>query len=54
MAKFFAFAALVVGLIAVADIITHPEGVKAAGGQLNSLWGTTTKALNPPNPRYPK
>lgn len=54
MAKFFAFATVVVGLIAVADIITHPAGVKAAGTQVNALWKTTTGALNPPNPKYPK
>ncbi len=48
MTKFFAFVTLVVGGIIVSDIIMHPAGVKAAGSQVNSLWRTTTGALNPP------
>jgi hypothetical protein len=47
MSRFAAVVTLIIGGIIVADILTHPTGVKAAGTQINSIWGTTTRALDP-------
>jgi len=43
MSKFFSLAALVVGGIIVADILTHPSGTAAAS---KGLSGITTPAIN--------
>ena len=45
MSKFFSLAALVVGGIIVADILTHPTGTAAASNGLNQLVSTSVGGL---------
>ena len=45
MKDVFAIATLVVLGIMVADLVTHPAGVNAAGAQLNNLVKTASSAL---------
>ena len=45
MAKVFAFGALIVGGIIVADILTHPAGTTAAGNSLVSFQKTAGNQL---------
>jgi hypothetical protein len=45
MSKFFSLAALVVGGIIIADILTHPTGTQAASSGINSLVGSSISGL---------
>jgi len=45
MSKFFSLAALVVGGIIVADILTHPTGTAAASSGINTLVGSSISGL---------
>lgn len=44
-AKFFALASLVVAGVIFADILIHPQGVKAFGNAVNPLVKSTYGAL---------
>jgi len=45
MKDLFAIATLVVVGIMLADVVTHPKGVAAAGAQMNALARTGASAL---------
>ena len=45
MVKILALAAAIVGGIMLADVLTHPAGVKAAGGELVALEKNTGNQL---------
>lgn len=45
MSRFFALAALVVGGIIVADVLTHPQGTKAASQGIASVVTPSEQAL---------
>ena len=45
MAKVFSFAALLVGGIIIADILTHPSGTTAAGNSVVSFQKTAGNQL---------
>lgn len=45
MSRFWSLAALIVGGIIVADILTHPAGTQAAANGLASITTPTTHAL---------
>ena len=45
MSKFFSLAALIVGGIIVADILTHPQGTQAASQGINTLVGSSISGL---------
>ncbi len=41
----FSLAALIVGGVIVADILTHPGGTTAASKGVNALWSTSVNGL---------
>ena len=45
MSNIFSIAALVVGGIIVADILTHPTGTAAASSGINTLVGSSISGL---------
>jgi hypothetical protein len=45
MIKFFALAMFAVGGIMLADVLTHPQGTKAAGNEIISLEKNTGNQL---------
>jgi len=45
MSKFFSLAALIVGGIIVADVLTHPQGTAAASSGVNTLWKSSVNGL---------
>lgn len=45
MVKFLALASLAVGGIMLADVLTHPAGTQAAGGELVNLEKNTGNQL---------
>ena len=45
MSGIFSLAALVVGGIIVADILTHPAGTAAASNGITSIWKTSVSGL---------
>jgi hypothetical protein len=45
MSKFFSLAALIVGGIIVADVLTHPQGTAAASSGINTLWKSSVNGL---------
>jgi len=45
MSKFFSLAALIVGGIIVADVLTHPQGTAAASNGINTLWRSSVNGL---------
>ena len=45
MSKFFSLAALIVGGIIVADVLTHPQGTAAATNAATKIWGSSLNAL---------
>jgi hypothetical protein len=45
MGRVAAIVTLIVAGIIIADILIHPEGVKAAGSQINQFWSTSVRGL---------
>jgi hypothetical protein len=45
MGRIFAIATLVITGVIIADILTHPEGVRAASSGFNTLAGSSFNAL---------
>jgi hypothetical protein len=43
--KFFALATFALGGIMLADVLTHPQGTKAAGGEIINLEKNTGNQL---------
>ena len=50
MSRFWSLAALVVGGIMLADILTHPRGTQAAANGLASIVTPTAPTFATPNP----
>jgi hypothetical protein len=45
MGRVAAIITLIVGGIIIADILIHPQGVQAAGSQINQFWSTSVSGL---------
>ena len=45
MIKFFALAMFATGVIMLADVLTHPQGTQAAGGEIINLEKNTGNQL---------
>ena len=45
MGRWAAILTLIVGGIIIADILIHPQGVQAAGSQINQFWSTSVSGL---------
>ena len=45
MSRIFSLAALIIGGVIVADILTHPQGTAAASAGVTKLWGSSINGL---------
>jgi hypothetical protein len=45
MSGILSLAALIIGGVIVADILTHPQGTAAASAAATKLWGSSLNAL---------
>jgi hypothetical protein len=43
--RIFSLAALIIGGVIVADILTHPQGTAAASAGVTKLWGSSINGL---------